>query len=90
MLQALLQTIANLGFDAETVNSAFNNILTTIRSGDTSSLSGVMGIFRGLVSVLTGADAADVSLIANSLVTGVMEVLSSASATTVFSTITGA
>ena len=37
MLQALLQTLANLGFDSQAINESFNNIMTTIRSGDPGS-----------------------------------------------------
>ncbi len=90
MLQALLQTIANLGLDSETVNQTFNNILSTIRSGDTSSVDGVMGVFRGLLSVVTGVDATDVSMIVASVVTSMLQVLSNAGASNVLSTITGA
>ncbi len=90
MLQALLQTIANLGLDSQTVNNTFNNILNTIRGGDTSSVDGVMGIFRGLITAMTGVDATDASNIVASVVTGMLQVLSNAGASNVLSTITGA
>ena len=90
MLQALLQTIANLGFDSQAVNTSFNTILDTIKTGDTGSLDGIMGIFKGVVSVVTGMDAAELSLIASSLATSVMGMLSDAGASSVLTTITGA
>ena len=90
MLQALLQTIANLGFDSEAVNDSFNNILNTIKSGDTSSIDGLMGIFRGVISAVTGVPTADVSMVATALVTSVLEVLSNAGTSSVLTTITGA
>lgn len=90
MLQALLQTIANLGFDAQAVNNSFNNVMSTIRTGDTGSLGGLMGIFQGVISAVTGVNANDVSLIASSVITSVMEMLSNAGTSGVLSTITGA
>ena len=90
MLQALLQTIANLGFDAQAVNTSFNNILETIRNGNTGSLDGIIGIFKGVLSVVTGMDAAELSLIASSLATSVLGMLSDAGASSVLTTITGA
>ncbi len=90
MLQALIQTIANLGFDSEAVNDSFNKIINTIKSGDTSSVDGIMGIFRDVISVVTGTSAADVSMIAGALATSVLEVLSNAGTSGVLSTITGA
>ena len=90
MLQALLQTIANLGFGAQAVNTTFNNILDSIQGGDTSSVSGIMGIFKGVVSAFTGVNSADLSLIASSLVTSVLEVLTNSGTTNMLSTITGA
>lgn len=90
MLAALLQTIANLGFDAQAVNNAFNAVMETIQTGDTGSLEGLVGIFKGILSIITGADIADISLILSSLITSVIEMLSSSGASTVLSTITGA
>ncbi|MBQ9507522.1 MAG: hypothetical protein IJR51_10235 [Clostridia bacterium] len=90
MLQALLQTIANLGFDAQAVNTSFNSILDTIKTGDTGSLDGIIGIFKGVLSVVTGMDAAELSLIASSLATSVLGMLSDAGASSVLTTITGA
>ncbi len=90
MLQALLQTIANLGFDAQAVNNSFNNVMNAINTGDTSSLGGIMGIFQGMISAVTGVNANDVSLIAASVLNSVMEMLSNAGNSGVLSTITGA
>jgi len=90
MLQALLQTLANLGFDSQAVNNSFNEVINTIRNGDTGSLDGVFGIFKGVLSVVTGVDAADVGMIITSLITSVIEVLSNVGGSGVLSTITGA
>ena len=90
MLQALLQTLANLGFDSQAINESFNNIMNTIRSGDPGSLSGIAGMFKGLVSAFTGVDPAQLSLIANSVLTSVLELLSNAGTSGVLSTIAGA
>ena len=87
MLQALLQTIANLGFSSESVNETFNAMMTAIRGGDTSTIGGIL---KGLVSAVTGVDSNDVSLIASSVLMSVMEMLSSAGTSGVLTTITGA
>ena len=39
MLQTLIQTIANLGFDAQAVEATFNEIIATIQTGDMTSFS---------------------------------------------------
>lgn len=90
MLSALLQTIANLGFDASAVSNAFNAIMATVQAGDTSSLEGLGGIFTGILSIITGLSSADISTVINALVSSIIELLSSDSATSVLSTITGA
>ncbi|MCH5197643.1 MAG: hypothetical protein J1E34_01945 [Oscillospiraceae bacterium] len=90
MLQALLQTLANLGFDAQSVNNSFNEVLNTIRGGDTSSLEGIFGVFNNVISVVTGVDSADVSMIIASLVTSIIEVFSNVGGSGILSTITGA
>lgn len=90
MLQALLQTLSNLGFDSGSVNNSFNEVLNTIRSGDMSSLDGIFGVFNGVISAVTGLDAADVSMIIASLITGIVEVLSNVGGSGLLSTITGA
>ena len=90
MLSALLQTIANLGFDAQAVSNAFNSIVDAVKTGDTSSLQGLVGIFKGIVAAVTGASTADVSLALSSLITSVIEMLSNPNSSTVLSTITGA
>lgn len=90
MLSALLQTIANLGFDESAISNSFNAILATIQNGDTGSIDGLSGIFTGIISVITGLNSADISTVISSLVSSVIEMLSSDSAATVLSTITGA
>ncbi|MBR5410176.1 MAG: hypothetical protein IK104_05845 [Clostridia bacterium] len=90
MLSALLQTIANLGFDAQAVNAAFQSAMDSIENGDTSSLQGLVGIFKGVIAAVTGADAADIGLVLNSLATSVIDLLSNPNSSAVLSTITGA
>ncbi len=90
MLQALLQTLANLGFDAQAVSQAFNNVMSSVKSGDATSVNGLLGMFKGVLSAFTGMDASEVNVITNTLAASVMEMLSNAGASTVLSTITGA
>lgn len=90
MLNTLIQTIANLGFDASAITEAFNKVIATIQNGDTSSLAGIMDVFTGIVAALTGTSAADIAAIITSLVSSVMEILSDDATSSVLSTITGA
>ncbi len=90
MLNTLIQTIANLGFDAEAITTAFNNVIETIRNGDMSSMQGISDIFTGIISALTGASAADINAILSSLITSVIAILSDDTTSSVLSTITGA
>ncbi len=90
MLNTLIQTIANLGFDAEAITSAFNRVIDTIRNGDMSSIQGLSDIFTGIISALTGASAADINAILSSLITSVIAILSDDVTSSVLSTITGA
>ena len=90
MLQALLQTLANLGFDSQAINDAFNNVINTVKSGDGTSVSGLLGMFKGMLSAFTGIDAGEANVITNTLVASVMELLTNAGASAVFTTITGA
>ncbi len=90
MLNTLIQTIANLGFDESAITSAFNRVISAIQQGDTSSLSGIMDIFTGVVSGFTGLEAADISAVISSLVSGVVAILSDDSTNSIISTITGA
>ena len=90
MLDTLIQTIADLGFDSSYISDAFNNVLETIQMGDTSSLSGIMDIFTGIVAALTGISVADISAIISSLVSSVVAILSDDSVNSILSTITGA
>lgn len=90
MLNTLIQTIANLGFDAEAITTAFNNVIDTIRNGDMSSIQGLSDIFTGIISALTGASAADINAILSSLITSVIAILSDDVTSSVLSTITGA
>ena len=90
MLNTLIQTIANLGFDAEAITTAFNNVIDTIRNGDMSSIQGLSDIFTGIISALTGASAADINAILSSLITSVIAIHSDDVTCAVLSTITGA
>ena len=90
MLNALIQTVANLGFDSAAISEAFNKVIAAIQSGDTSSLAGIMDIVTGVVAALTGATAADISAVITSLVSSVMAILSDDTTNSVLSTITGA
>lgn len=90
MLNTLIQTIANLGFDAEAITEAFNRVMETIQMGDISSLAGIADIFTGILSAFTGISAADMSAILTSLVSSVVAILSDDATSSVLSTITGA
>lgn len=90
MLNTLIQTIANLGFDENAITAAFNRVISAIQNGDTSSLAGIMDIFTGVVSGFTGLDAADISAVVSSLVSSIVAILSDESTNSVISTITGA
>lgn len=90
MLNTLIQTIANLGFDAQAITTAFNNVIETIRNGDVSSMQGISDIFTGIISALTGASTADINAILSSLITSVIAILSDDVTSSVLSTITGA
>ena len=90
MINTLIQTAANLGFDSEAISAAFNKVLETIRNGDTSSLQGISEMMTGIVSALTGASAADINAVLTSLITSVVAILSDDSTSSVLSTITGA
>ena len=90
MLNTLIQTIANLGFDANAITVAFNNVIETIRNGDMSSMKGISDIFTGIIAALTGATAADISAILSSLINSVVAILSDDATSSVLSTITGA
>jgi hypothetical protein len=58
--------------------------------GDTSSVSGIMDVFTGIVSAITGASAADISAIVTSLIESVVTILSDDSTNSILSVITGA
>lgn len=90
MINTLIQTIANLGFDASAITAAFNKVIETIQAGDTSSLAGIMDVFTGIVAALTGASAADIGAIISSLVSSIVAILSDDATSSVLSTITGA
>lgn len=90
MLNALLQTIANLGLDASAVNAAFNQALAAIRGGDATSLSGLGNMFTGVISAFTGASAADISTVLSTLVMSVIELLGNNTTSAFLSNITGA
>lgn len=90
MLNTLIQTIANLGFDSNAITEAFNRVIETIRMGDLSSVSGIMDIFTGIVSAITGVSVADISAIITSLIESVVSILSDDSTSSILSVITGA
>ncbi len=90
MLNTLIQTIANLGFDAEAITNAFNGVIETIRNGDMSSMQGFSDVFTGIIAALTGATAGDISAITSSLVSSVIAILSDDATSSVLSMITGA
>lgn len=90
MLNTLIQTIANLGFDANAITAAFVKAIEAIQMGDTSSLAGIADIFAGVLSAFTGASSADITAIISSLVSSVVAILSDDATSSVLSTITGA
>ncbi len=90
MLQTLIQTIANLGFDAQAVEATFNEIIATIQTGDMTSLEGVGNVLSGLLSIFTGINASDISVVISSLVSSVVELLSNDATSSFLTTITGA
>ncbi len=90
MLQTLIQTIANLGFDAQAVEATFNEIIATIQTGDMSTLEGVGNVLSGILSIFTGINAGDISVVISSLVSSVVELLSNDATSSLLTTITGA
>ena len=90
MLQTLIQTIANLGFDAQAVEATFNEIIATVQAGDMSSLAGIGNVLSGILSIFTGINAGDISVVISSLVSSVVELLSNDATSSVLTTITGA
>lgn len=90
MLQALLQTLANLGFSISNLNESFNIAIETIKNGDRSSLDGLTGIFTGFVSSFTGLSDTDVAAILSSLLTSIFEMLTNGDSVSLISSITGA
>lgn len=90
MLQTLIQTIANLGFDAQAVEATFNQIITTIQTGDMSTLEGLGNILSGILSIFTGISAGDISAVISSLVSSIVELLSNDATSSFLTTITGA
>jgi len=90
MLNTLIQTIANLGFDSEAISAAFNNVIETLRNGDLSSLQGIADIFTGIIAALTGVTIGDINAILSSLITSIISILSDDATSSVLSTITGA
>ena len=89
MLNALLQTIANLGIDGLKINETFNAIIATIANGDMSSLAGLNNIMTGVISVVSGVSSTDVTTILHSLVNSVVDVLSNDTTSALLGAITG-
>ena len=63
MLNALIQTVANLGFDSDAITMALIKVFEAIQGGDLSSAQGIVELFSGLISAVTGISAADISAI---------------------------
>ena len=76
MLNALIQTAANLGFDSTGISNALSNVLAAIQNGDLSSLQGVLDLFSGVVSAITGIGAEEISVIIPALLEGIIELIS--------------
>ena len=83
MLSALLQTIANLGLDGGVISNAFDNVLNAVRAG---KLKGPSGFF----SALTGVSGGEAGSLVGALLKSVLRLLSGVTASSVFSSITGA
>ena len=76
MLNALIQTVANLGFDSSAITKALINVFETIQSGDLSSLQGVADLFTGLISAVTGISAGDIGALLPALLDAITAMLS--------------
>ena len=90
MLNTLIQTIANLGFDSQAITDAFNSVIETLRNGDMSSVRGVSDVFTGIIAALTGTTAGDINAMISSLTDSVIAILSDDATSSVLSIITGA
>ena len=75
MLNALIQTAANLGLDSSAISDALSKVLTTIQNGDLSSLQGIVDTFSGVVSAITGIDAGSISAIIPAILESVLELI---------------
>lgn len=89
MLSALLQTIANLGFDVSAVNRAFNEILEAVNAGQTQLLDGVSDLFGGVFAFLPGHSEA-IGSVAGALLSSVLDLFAAAGNSSVLHMITGA
>lgn len=89
MLSALLQTIANLGFDVSVINRAFNEIFHAISSGHTELLGGLKSLFGGAFSLFPGGTDGW-SSVAAALLNSVIDLLANAGSSSILRTITGA
>ena len=90
MLNTLIQTIANLGFDSQAITDAFNGVINTIRNGDISSVQGISDVFTGVLASLAGVTAGDISAVISSLTSSIVAILSDDATGSVLSIITGA
>lgn len=90
MLNALLQTIANLGIDPSKINATFNAIIATIAGGDLTSVNGIGDVMAGILSVFTGLSSSDIATVVSSLIQSVVEVIANDTTSTLLTTITGA
>ena len=76
MLNALIQTVANLGFDASAITKALINVFETIQNGDLSSMQGIGDLFSGLISAVTGISSGDISALFPALLDAITAMLS--------------
>ncbi len=90
MLNTLIQTISNLGFDSQAITDAFNGVINTIRNGDVSSVQGISDVFTGVLASLAGVTAGDISAVISSLTSSIVAILSDDATGSVLSIITGA
>lgn len=87
MLAALIQTIANLGFDSTAISAAFNTAIEALKAGDPTTLEGLTGMFAGVFSALSGFSAADISTVISSIISGVADIISNIGSSTPLTTL---
>lgn len=75
MLNALIQTAANLGLDSTAISDALSRVFTTIQNGDLTSLQGIVDTFSGVVSAITGIDAGSISAVIPAILESIIELI---------------